>query len=94
MPATLGVFIDHTGSVYDYEVDDGADAFMDWIRTNYPSIAISSRTDGGQWSNGIYKASSERWIEQCRIALSDMMDNDPDIKNAISDGTLDNEKTA
>jgi flagellin-like hook-associated protein FlgL len=92
LPATLGVFIDDTGSVVYKEVDDGANAFMDWIRTNYPSIAVSSRT-GGQWSNGIYSASSERWIEQSRIALSDMMDNDPDIKDAIPDGTLDNEKS-
>jgi hypothetical protein len=66
---------------------------MNWVSTNFPSVAVSSKTDGGQWTNGVYSAVSERWIEQGRLALGDMMDNDPVIKNAVSLGTLDNDKS-
>lgn len=93
LPAAIGVFIDDTGSVNFEEVDDAAFEFMNWVSTNFPSVAVSSKTDGGQWTNGVYSAVSERWIEQGRLALGDMMDNDPVIKNAVSLGTLDNDKS-
>ncbi len=91
LPAAMGLFIDNTGSVNEEEVDDAAEEFMDWVRNNYPTVAVSKRDDGISWNNGIYSASSERWIEQARLAVEDLLDNDPDVSKKIGPGTLDDD---
>ena len=45
LPAAMGIFVDDTGSVNLVEVDDAALEFMNWVRTNYPSVAVSTKTD-------------------------------------------------
>ena len=93
LPFAMGLFIDDTGSVTYSEVDEAAHEFLDWVRTNYPQVAVSSQNDGVNWTNGIYSASSERWIQQGRIAVESMLDSDPVLNGAVSLGTLDNSKS-
>ena len=92
LPAALGLFIDDTGSVNFEEVDEASRAFLDWVKAEYPDVTVSSK-DGGGWTDGIYSASSERWIKEGRIAVEDLLDNDADVIAKIGGGSLDQDNS-
>ena len=91
LPRGLAIFVDNTGSMTYDEVDSASQNFMEWIRVNYSEVAIHPVSkNSGQWNQGVYFNSSERWIDQSLIAIKDLL-IDPDFP--VSYDPLDEDKS-
>lgn len=103
LPDALGVFVDNSGSLKFQDVNQGLLAFMENMKTMYPSVVIPSEsyttapsadlindpegenipgTETGVFK-GISLAGKEDWIHQSKIALENLINNDPNISAAV-----------
>lgn len=79
LPKGIGIFVDDTGSLGYQFVDGAVQGFTQWVRDNFPEVAVHPVTkNDGNWNNGIYMISDERWIQQSINAIQDLLD-DPDF---------------
>jgi len=91
LPRGLAIFVDNTGSMSYNEVDSASQNFMEWIRVNYPEVAVHPVSkNSGQWNQGVYFNSSERWIDQSLVAIKDLL-LDPDFP--VSYEPIDEDKS-
>ena len=78
LPKGIGIFVDDTGSLGYGFVDGAVQGFTQWVRDNYPEVAVHPVTkNDGNWNNGIYMI-QDGWIQQSINAIQDLLD-DPEF---------------
>lgn len=82
LPKALGIFVDNSGSLRYRQIDQAIEEFQTWVKQDYPSVAMSSRSDAG-WVNGTRMVPKEDWIGQSQAAIEDLMENDEDIRDGL-----------
>lgn len=91
LPKGIGVFVDDTGSLGYEHVDGAVQGFMQWVRDSFPDVAVHPVTkNDGNWNDGVYMISNERWIQQSINAIQDLLD-DPDFP--VSEGEVEQHST-